>query len=706
MMERPMSDGRPSSGDLPLTGVEITFNPFDGGMEIIDTSDRRRYTLHTDDTIRPRSTDRRRFLFPVDDARTVDVSSISFPTVVPVVIRDDAGTSIARTDHFSSESLPHARYQLEVSAPIKIHMIVDAPITVESDAHRTWMDFDGRRSVHIGVQSKHDRPIATVTTTTDVEDMMRAISTFGSALKTTSPERSYPTFRGHPPTVELGEQLTIPDSVRPPETGIQLQLPAKCRYPFVAAPLSYYLGARVEPGSEAKLLTDTGLEVDLGTGLEFERQIERILKQTFLLDCVTRTEGLYQISLHERDHVEQLIDTDLATLYEIPIASRLETYLSLPFESIKPFIPEWKLTTHVSPVPKSIETLPYVVNDLAVIRTPQWAEGTNTAVAEAAIGSFLRDSFVRSTAAHASPQSFVELERADSIEQAWVGDETPLGVSKAMPEAYQNRFDRRPSAGSIEITVVCNDPQMDEERGLVDRSYGTRLELPFDVDVHHGLTCEELRTELEQPTDLLHYIGHIDDDGFKCSDGMLDAATLDEVGIDAFVLNACQSYEQGMYLIDNGAIGGIATLSTVINSGAVRIGSAVARLLNCGFPLRAALEIAKDESIIGGSYIVIGDGGLTVAQPESGTPNLCEVKRLDDDSFEVTIRTYPTTAGGMGGVFMPIIASNSEYFLNSGAINTFQLSMDELADFLCLEDIPVKIDGELHWSRELDLEEL
>jgi hypothetical protein len=145
---------------------------------------------------------------------------------------------------------------------------------------------------------------------------------------------------------------------------------------------------------------------------------------------------------------------------------------------------------------------------------------------------------------------------------------------------------------------------------------------------------------------------------------------------------------------------------TVPATGLDREGSAVARLLNCGFPLRAALEIAKDESIIGGSYIVIGDGGLTIAQPESGTPYLCEIDGFDGDTCEATIRTYPTTAGGMGGVFMPLIHSNDRYFLNSGDINTFSLPMDELRDFLDLEDVPVKVDGELEWSNELDVEAL
>lgn len=64
----------------------------------------------------------------------------------------------------------------------------------------------------------------------------------------------------------------------------------------------------------------------------------------------------------------------------------------------------------------------------------------------------------------------------------------------------------------------------------------------------------------------------------------------------------------------------------------MRIGRTMACLLNTGFPLRAALTIARDESIIGGKYIVIGDGGLSITQPKSNVPNLCEITS-DGETF-------------------------------------------------------------------------
>ncbi len=64
---------------------------------------------------------------------------------------------------------------------------------------------------------------------------------------------------------------------------------------------------------------------------------------------------------------------------------------------------------------------------------------------------------------------------------------------------------------------------------------------------------------------------------------MLDTRELDTVGIEGFFLNACQSYDQGMALIDAGAVGGVVALNDVINSGAVRVGRTMIRLLNRSF---------------------------------------------------------------------------------------------------------------------------
>ncbi|MEM4781995.1 MAG: hypothetical protein QXG03_10615, partial [Halalkalicoccus sp.] len=497
--------------------MAIRFEYDDGQLDVVDAAERRRYSLSLSKADAPRPTDTESFRFPVDRAITVETDSISLGSVIAVYVRDTDGRMLAEPGQFAARSFPDGSYSLELCAPMKLYACVEGAFEIDADATGIRIELSERTPVTIGARSKHDRPAATVTTTDDPADVMAAISTFGSALKTTSPERSYPTLRGHPPTIERGSVLSIPEGLSPPRTGITIEAPETLRHAYVVAPLAYYLGATVEPGKNARILTDSGFSHPLGTGDGFEREVERVLKQSFFLDCVTRTEGLYPIDLHERREIERHVDLDFAALYEDSIAARLEAYLSVPYTVVESHVPEWKLTSHVAATPESIEMLPFLVNDLAVIRTPTTRPAATTQAESTAIKGFLRNSFTRSTREAASApaprtDSYVEPARAESLEQTWVGSETPMGASKATPQAYYNRLARERSTGDISITVVCNDTEMAEERDLVDDVYGSREELPFDVSAHRNLTRAELRDVLEREVDFLHYIGHIEPD--------------------------------------------------------------------------------------------------------------------------------------------------------------------------------------------------
>jgi hypothetical protein len=232
--------------------------------------------------------------------------------------------------------------------------------------------------------------------------------------------------------------------------------------------------------------------------------------------------------------------------------------------------------------------------------------------------------------------------------------------------------------------------------------YGSRNELPFDVTVHRGLTTDRLRLVLESDIDFLHYIGHIEPGGFRCPDGLLDAAEIGPVGLTSFFLNACQSYDQGRALIQAGAVGGVATLDEIINSGAVRVGTAMARLLNSGFPLGAALDIASERSIVGPQYLVVGDGTAEVTQCEYGTPFLLDINR-EDNEFLVDFETYPTRSHKMGTMVRPAAGDSNACFLASGSFQQ-RLNRSELNELLSMGNGPVRIDGQLTWTDYVDAE--
>jgi hypothetical protein len=414
---------------------------------------------------------------------------------------------------------------------------------------------------------------------------------------------------------------------------------------------------------------------------------------------------VYSIELRERNELEGRLGLDWAKLYDRPLSERVATYLDVLYALVCDQIPTWRLTAHVDPVSSTVEQLPFVTNDLAVVRSAvsPTAESVGTVVQSMGDGGTLTRSTTGASDGH--DHSFVEPEQTDSLEQAWIGDGVPIGASKVIPEAFQNRLDLEPTDGEITISIVLNDPRMRKERDLVDQAYGDRRALPFDVTVERDLTTAELREHLHRSADFFHYIGHTEEMGFECADGYLDAATLEETGVDAFFLNSCNSYHQGLRLIEAGAVGGVVTLNDVINDGAVRVGETVARLLNAGFPLGAALTIARDESVLGGQYIVVGDGGMTVTQAASRTPNLLRIRERDE-GFSMSIRMFTTDETGLGAVYSPNLRDNSEYFLNSGETPSFGVSREELRDFLTLENVPVRTDGQLYWSSFLSVEDI
>jgi hypothetical protein len=705
--------------DSRLTFERLTEYP---GVEVIDRVEQLRYQLYTSEPVSPTPVPTDGFHFPVGSGFRILTDEFVLPSVVSLFVRDADGGMVSEIEHLDSESFGPGSYILELSTQIKTYIEVEGPVTITANPLELEFEFEEATAIDVGVRSRHNRPATTITTTRDPVDMMAAISTFGSALKSTSPERSFPTLRGHPPAVELSTNLNIPDVIQPPETDVRIEAPPSYDALFPLASLSYYLGAEITPAQHPRLVTESGFEYDFSYPDGFGDDVAQVFKQVFLFDCLTRTEGFYQVDLYERNALAPHLDFDWATLYEQSVGERVETYLSVPYALVEGHIPEWRLTAHVEPTAETVEQLPFVVDDLAVVRTVETRgmgseETSAPAVNVSPDGG--DDILTRSTAGDPSDVGFrsgsptsqdgermyVEFDESNSLEQAWLGEGIPVGASKLIPAAFRNRFDREVTAGDIGITIVLNDTRMAEEQNLVDSAYGDRENLPFDVTVRRNLTVEALREQFRKDRSFLHYIGHTNDGGFECADGQLDASTLEETEVDAFFLNACNSYEQGVKLIEAGAIGGIVTLSDVFNDGAVRMGETIARLLNAGFPLRAALTVARDESVLGGQYIVVGDGGMMVTQAPGRAPVLFDLKSTTEDSL-LKIRTFATDDAGVGTMYTPYLNQVSEYFLSSGVIGEFSIKKESLGEFLDLADMPIRLGDDLRWTSSVDVSDL
>ncbi|SIS09316.1 hypothetical protein [Natronorubrum thiooxidans] len=691
--------------------MKPTFEPTQNGLEIVDPIERHRYHLTTYGpvSLEPAETDR--IPYPVDAAVDLSAEMLTLPTSNTIYVREHDGSMVEEVRPSEQASFPREQYVLDLSGPLKVYARLESSVQIYSDADRTYVSLDGSTAVQLGARSYHRRPAGTITTTADPTDMMQAISAFGSALKTTTPERSYPTLRGHPPQLELGDALTIPSRFNAPATGIRIEIPQTLRHVFVVAPLAYYLGADVVPGSTPRLVTETGFTYPLGEKPCFEDTVERVLKHIFFLDCIVRTEGTTPLPLHEREAIEPALEFDLGRVYELSLPDQLETYLrDVPFQTVNQHFPDWSLETRVQPDPNGVEFLPFVANSLSSIRIQdtETQSAVSTREQTQAIEEFVRGDFVRNASSVRGMETTSNPnERASipTIEQCWESSESAQITSKTPLSAFHNNIGRQPRADPIEIEVVCNDSEMWDELEAIDGVYGTREELPFDVSVHYELSTDELEDVLASETDFLHFIGHIDDDGLQCSDGTVDASLLETSGAKAFLLNGCQSHDQGLHLIEAGSIGGIVTLDDVVNSGAVRVGGTVARLLNRGYPLYAAVELARKKSVVGQQYHIVGDGMITIAQSKMGSPNVCSVT-TDEDHIWVNMYAYTSVNAGKGGVYTPGIDSIETYYVIPGKTERIPVTKSQLRELFSLDKVSVLINGEIRWSDDIDVEKL
>ncbi|MDB2245144.1 caspase family protein [Halorubrum ezzemoulense] len=722
------------------------------GITVTDHIENTQFEVYTDRPVDPRRRPESNHYFPVDASVAVETGAIEIPRVAVVETRGGDGALLTHGDCYE---MPDGIYHVGINpAPTKLYLTFESGFSVSTTDRTTRIDLDTPGTVGLGFRSLHQTPAGTITTPTDPESLMDAVSLLGSALQTTSPERSFPTLRGHPPLIEPAEEFRVPERVEPVESGVRIVVPPEYRYLYPVVSLAYYFAADVVPGDAPRIEGD-GWTYPLEPG--FEERTARVLRQSFHMDCLARTEGFYPVDLHERETTD--LDLDWKRLYNLPLAERLGEYLEVPFEDIKPELPQWTLTTDVRPDPENVEMLPFVAGELSIVRSPETVTpvdddggvgvgffgGADRSPSAAtrrevpvggvapdggALGDALGDAeFVRGGAsagaesmadtsagttrgADASAErgavsaqtEFVRPEPVDTVEHAWVGDGVPLDANKATLDAYHRRLEAgRVEQSRISVLVVCNDEQMREEGNVADL-YGLRDMVQFDIEVRHDLTRAELRETLESDVDFLHYIGHVDDRGMQCADSYLDLTDEDlEIGVSAFLLNACQSYQQGEALVHRGSRGGIVTLSDVANSPATTLGRIIARLMNSGFNLRTALHVAKRELITGHQYIVVGDGGTTICQSRSGIAPVVQLAKSDDGLYSMEIDSYPNGPYGVGTMTTPNVDTiNSSYYVPSH-IHMDSASKESINQFVELETLPIFLEEKLTWSDRVEL---
>ncbi|WP_458190140.1 hypothetical protein [Haladaptatus sp. NG-WS-4] len=657
---------------------------------------------------------------PIDETVSGYASRLQFPPNLVSITEVETGERYHHGSETEILTLPDGEYLANIHGNIKTYLRFSGSATIRktSDFDELIISFYGKIPITFGFRSHHEVPVDTITIPPTTEGLATALTYASSSHKTSGPDRSFPTLRGHPPRFELGEEVNVPDQVREETntTGITLRVPDDFATLFVTAPLAYYLQAEVrveQRDAPALRAPSVNFTYQFSALPKYQHEVAELLRRVFFLDCLVRNAGPYNWKLAEMPLLDE-IDIDAKTVYDSTPAEQLVTYDIAEFERIDDDLPDWHLSMYVEPSVENIPTLPYLLSNLSLIYLPESSNLNRNELLDASLGDFYRDS-PRPTKSTPSTVSVGHSYRVGSAENVksvdrikpqlhrgtihgWLADGVPIDVFKVEPSAYEHQFnylDR--DSEEIEVMLILNDDEMgDEHESAVDIYLDRAEDLPMDVTVLDHLTRDELAEVFESQQDFVHYIGHCEESGLRCVDGNLSVVDIEESNTQTFFLNACGSYFEGLELVQKGSVAGAVTFNKVLNKQAAKVGVSFARLLINGFNIQHALQLARRRIMMNKDYSVVGDGTHRLTQSDNHMPVSGKIERVGD-GFRLT---YTSLAVSMvGGCYQPYIAGNDELHLH-GNDASFLLDAEELCSFLKRAEMPVVFDGELYWSEE------
>ncbi|MCU4799195.1 hypothetical protein OB920_02250 [Halobacteria archaeon HArc-gm2] len=628
----------------------------------------------------------RRLVVP---GRDVTVTDVELGTQYPINSPTELPTGEFRLTSRGSRGIT------EQNRPATVHVRFDGPASVKPNNGSAVLSFWERTQVTVGHETSGSSFPAQMTVEPTVRGVASAVSHLSAAHHTTGPARSHPGFRDHPPLVRIGEETEIPSAVREdtPDAGLAVHVPESLDALFVAAPLAYYLGAHVfvDDARDAPRLTSPEADVDYQFDPlpAFQHQCAQLLRRVFFLDCQVRRVASCRDRALRR--LQSQFGLDPAAVQSGRPAERLAHYLDVPPRELDPELPDWHLTTYVSPEPHHARSLPYLLDRLSLVYLPQ----ASTLERSDLLQSTLNDAYpVRGAA---TPPDVVQPTLQAGHVHAWLASGTPIDAFKTSTRAFENQFQYQDRTNDrLRVSVVLNDDRMADEHGTVSDIYRDRAaNLPIDVTVRERLPRGDLADVFESANDFVHYIGHCDDEGLRCPDGNLDVADLSTSRTQMFFLNACGSYEQGLELVEQGSVTGAVTFRTVLDGQAARVGTAFARLLVHGFSFERALSLARRRILMGKDYAVVGDGTYALL-PSPKQPAVVWIREASDDEFVVRCEVVNARSNG-ARYRLPF----GETPVLNGSTTEFRLSREELATALTETSVPVVYDDDVHWSGEL-----
>lgn len=676
-------------------------------ITVIETRNNATFDIPTDSRQRLSTSDSIDFLFDVDKISEGRASKITLPIRKLAVWSHNKEKLVdfVSTDD-EERQFDRRQYNIELlTSPMKIFLSVNSSFTVNTQHDEITLEFDSKSTIHVGARSRHKAPDTVIEVPDDITALMKAVSYFGDSIEPTGPERSYATLRDHPPLLKRSDALHIPSDLDAPETGIEIRVPATEEYVFPVVPLAHYLGATVTPlpsdESNPVLTTRDGWDFSLATANDYAETINRILKQVFFLDCVTRSGHRFDWNLKEREKIEASVDLQFDALYDQSLAQRVQRYLQVPYSKIADVVPRWPLTVDIEPTVDRVELLPYVAHELAYVRTISNPDRYQTVRGASSAGGDRQSSI-----GYFGPD-LVEPESTDTTEHVWASSQYPLDANKLTAEARRatvsGQLTELPKTKLVIVSNQTDESTVREHYEEKERSNWPHVEFEFAENVSQS----ELREYFSSPADLLHYNGTITDEGIECTDGFLDVRSLFEAKPATFLLNGCQSFQQADLLIEKGCHAGVASLGSSSTDKATPFGIGIGKLLLTGFSMRAAVPIAARVTDFSKPYTLIGNGGITVKQGNtSGCPAFVQVEPASGENYQVTVHTHVGPGFRLGTLFKDKFDHLSAWTLPPTTIGPITVSKDELMDEMYPEVMPVEWQGHIYLSDEILSDEI
>ena len=636
-----------------MTGEAVSFSLSAGELTVRDEAGGGEVTLSVDDDASITPATDAWFDVPVDDAVSLETESVEFRDAVTAQFRSVDGEHYgAPTD---GEFSVGGETYLDFTTAMKLLVYVEGPMTGrlvgdETDPESLLVTFDEPTRIVVGGRSFHEEPIGTMTVTDDPEDLMTAASYLGSSIKEWSAERSWPTLRGHPPAIEVGDELRIPDHLSRPDTGVTVAVPPNTADVLRVTPLAHYFGADVVPGDRAELRLGDSYTEPLGSGSRIEQSVDDLLAHAIVLDSLVRIGGYYSFPRHEYEALAPELPFYPPELYDEPIHRQLLEYLEVPFETVRPFTPDWQAVGTLRPTPADAETVPYLLDTLSRVHVTEDGVPRRSPPKGKPVVLSTNAAVTRNTAAFPPAAR----ERAADHETQPSGDASVLFVGFDRPEA--DRF-----------------ADTDWDRFNVNGRP--------TADYRQSVTRAELRSLLAQPYTHVHYGNRVTPEGFVCADGVLafDAFPEGTVGSISFPWGQPSTAELTP-LLETASI-------ACLTDDPIPIGTAqeLAVYLVLGRSVASSASLA---GIDGVRYL--GDALLPVASRPAGYgPTVFTVERTGEDEFRASTTVDTNEHDLIGRVSQTRVERTSEQYHLSG--NRIRLpgsfTAEELAELTTIDAI-------------------